>query len=260
MTIKKIIFIDSSCAAASSLKKMLSRASKLNGPQSSDETLRSVFVGLSQKTIPRGALGSFALEISNQTKSENWCCIDLISCQIDQKAAYVLGSASEDKTHFHQKINKLLAEDGMKLHLTQNNQWYCQLPPNTELVANDLSTIIGKCLSLSLPENVYWRRLLTELQMLCASIAPNQNLSLWFWGIGSLPENIQTDYDEVYSNDPTILGLAKCAKVKHGLLSDNLLDSDITFVLPNGEKYYYTKNHRYYFWRRNHARITCPEN
>lgn len=222
----------------SALGQLLSRASCTTTlPSSVEQNIKIFFRGLNMHApLPAGALGALHHNLSTLISGQ-WCRVDLIECVVDQQTAYVLGNeqlilnAAQEKSLIEQ-LNQHLQQDGMIISpvLRETAQpaareWYCYVPSQHDVILNDLLEVMGKSLHNCLPSGphqAYWHRLITECQMLLARsplqinrLTPGATrvLSLWFWGLGPLPTEVHTLFDQVYSHDAIMGGLAKCAGI-----------------------------------------------
>ena len=238
------------------LATLLSKAAKLEVPNTIEKNIKSYFQGFDLGEIPAGALGAFYHEIS-ETLSQQWCRADPIECHVDHQSAYVVGKnhlklKSTESQTLAGEIKTLLKQDNISLFTPTPMDWFIQIPNETNVCMNDLTEVIGKNMGFLLPsgpDEIFWRRLGTECQMLLSQNTINQQRlskglglvsSLWFWGKGKLPDKLNTHFASVYSNDPTFLGCAKFANISyqqiptffdpnhynvgHSLIADNQCD------------------------------------
>lgn len=207
------------------LSTILSRATcQREGPISVDSAIRLFFSGLDKTMIPAGALSALHYGFISRDDKNWWCRADPVECLVDQQSAVLMGNqhfqfTKEELSALSCNLNRLLEQDGMTLNAISSNEWFCKVMQNTDVVMNDFTEVLNKNLLPLLPsgpDQAYWRRLLTETQMLLSNtLLPTQAhsiVSLWFWGLGRLPQTIETQFDSIYANDSVICGLAKCTK------------------------------------------------
>lgn len=264
----------------SGLIKLLSKANcSKSAPNSIEKSLKSWFSGLGTGEIAAGALGAYHYDLIFDLQ-ENWCRADPIECLVDHKTVYAIGNqhlelTDQEQNSIVKQLNSFLQEDGLSLIPKNDQEWYCRLTKQTDVSTNDLLQVLHKQLLPLLPsgpDQNYWRRLMTECEMLLmqnpVNILRQQQhkppvSSIWFWGLGALPQNIKTDFEQIISNDSVIGGLAKCAKVPLGdlppafdatWLNDphHLFIADLEFVVclkhQNWEQWYQRLCHYEAHW------------
>lgn len=213
------------------LSLLLSRAegfkNKLHGMQ---DCLHSFFKGLEKGPLPFGALGAFAKGIINASDPGYWCYVSPIECHTDYQSAYIQGSGHlalepGEIEALQKSLNTLFEADGLKLITVNAQDWFCYVPTRYLAVMQDLSQVLHKNMAGKFPSGPnanYWARLITECQMLLANHLINQTRikrnkplisSVWFWGLGKLPASVSTSFDEIYTNDSVLHGLALLAEV-----------------------------------------------
>lgn len=237
------------------LSRLLSRSQCHSGANTIELALKSLFSGLGTSQIPAGALGALSHGLIQANDDTYWCRADPIECLVDHHSVYLLGNThlqltTDEEMACLSSLNQLLQQDGISI-MTKHSEWYIRIPAQVDLVMNDLLEVLGKNMSPLLPsgpDQIYWRRLLTECQMLLQSsvvneqrLAANKPLisSLWFWGLGALPKNIDTEFDFIYTNDSILQGLSICAKKPYAnmppkwesamMVGANVLFSDMQF-------------------------------
>jgi hypothetical protein len=218
---------------------LLSRATvQVNREICLENVLKSYFQGLPKGNIPSGAIEAKLWGLEPKA-GEYWCKADPISPVLDHKTAYL-----QDNSQLHltdQEINQLgetlkafFAEDQLDLHLQNSQHWYCKMNGHTQVAMNDMWELWGKSMAMLLPsgpDENYWRRFLTECQMLLMQHPVNQQRqakgqpiisSLWFWGVGTLPESLKTTFKKVYSDEALVRGLAHLADCEHAVMPKQL--------------------------------------
>ncbi|GLS04091.1 hypothetical protein GCM10007860_12370 [Chitiniphilus shinanonensis] len=123
-------------------------------------------------------------------------------------------------------LNRLLAEDGLRLIAPTPTRWYLCLPRDPGLETTPLHAVIGRDIHPALPRGadaLQWHRLLNEIQMLLYTHPVNdarfeagqpQINSLWLWGGGEspLPSTPEAPSDTVYTADPLVAALTAAGK------------------------------------------------
>jgi hypothetical protein len=213
------------------LAKLLCRGThQRSGTKSREKMLKSFFKGLSSTEIPSGALSALRHGLIDKLDPGIWCYASPIECAVDNQMAYILGNAhlelsEEERAVLSAEINQLLQQDGHTLYAPSSGEWLCKMANSSDIVMNDLIEVLAKNLGLFLPsgpDQLYWRRLFTECQMLLASSKVNAQRSaqqkpiisaLWFWGMGALPQKVSTHFSHIYTKSSTIYGLGLLANI-----------------------------------------------
>lgn len=220
------------------LSKILSRATAFRHSAYSLETHLTYLFGLKDQALPTGALGAYYHGLIDQDHPDQWFCrADPVEVQADAHTAFMkstLYSAlnQQDQQAVKSILESLLTPE-VRLYQTPK-EWYFALSKAQDLVTNPIWEVLGKSLHLRLPSGPdanYFKRLMTEIQMMFSDHAFNQERvgknktldSLWFWGFGKCPEQVICDFDLILSNEPSVGGLAKCAGVPFELLTDKVM-------------------------------------
>ena len=114
--------------------------------------------------------------------------------------ATALGLETAEVDELLASINTFVKEDGLYFFRDNLDQWFVSGKSATDLESFPPSFLANRNTSAFMPEgpdSPYWRRLMTELQMLLHTHPVNQVReqrglmpvnSVWFWGGGELPE------------------------------------------------------------------------
>ncbi|MBS0289874.1 MAG: hypothetical protein JSS07_07575 [Proteobacteria bacterium] len=202
---------------------LLSRADKQSTSNSLEDNIKAYFSGLVDG-IPSGALGALSQGLITINDRQTWCLIHPVECMVTHQAVFVSDVVSLQSAAHAQLIKTLssfLNLDNLILHVI-NEALYCQVPHHTQVVMNDVFDVLHQNMVHYLPSGpsqAYWLRLVTECQMLLQSSIVNQErmklnlplVNIWFSGIGRLPNQLQTAFDRIYTNESTIQGLSLCA-------------------------------------------------
>ncbi len=178
--------------------------------------------------LPAAALGY--LGEGRSPGDHAWLRADPVYLRADQDrlmvfSAHGLDLRVEEAAALIAELNRLLAEDGMELYAPVPERWYLRLPATPSLQTVSTLTVSGRYADAFVPRGKdagRFSRLGTELQMLLHMSEVNARReqrgaapinSVWFWGPGSLPKQVEGTWSRVYSNDPVVLGLAKQAEI-----------------------------------------------
>lgn len=142
----------------------------------------------------------------------------------------------QDSEAFLPALKPLFGDAGFLLDAPHPSRWYLRLPRGAKLpTLASPDEAMGADLFDQLPgaddetsaETRRWRALLNEAQItlhqhprnaqrLAAGLAPVN--SLWFWGAGTLPDNVRTGCTGIFSDDPSLHAFAALAGVTSGPL------------------------------------------
>lgn len=127
-------------------------------------------------------------------------------------------------------LNKHFAQEGLIFSAPTLHRWYLQLKSQPKVIFSSLSEAKGADIHDYMPEGedrLKWRSYLNEIQMLLYQNPVNEQReidrklavnSVWFWGMGQLPELTKQDWSQVWSNDILTKGLAELSGVEYSAL------------------------------------------
>ena len=122
-------------------------------------------------------------------------------------------------------FNALYADRGWQLTAIRPQRWYLSVPRAPLITTVPASRVAGQDIDACLPQGpaaVEWHALLNEVQMLFHDHPVNTAReqrgepginSLWFWGGGVLPENVQAPVAQVVTDHALGMGLAAVAEI-----------------------------------------------
>lgn len=137
----------------------------------------------------------------------------------------------DEATLFIEALQPAFHDAGLVLDAPVPTRWYLKLPPGTPLPPMaPIDLALGDDLFEHLPagpDGRRWRSLLSEAQVIlhnhprnaeraAAGLAPVN--SVWFWGGGALPANVECGHPRVLSDDPGLRAMAALAGVIDGPL------------------------------------------
>ena len=118
-----------------------------------------------------------------------------------------------ERIAFAELINEYLAGFGGRFFFDKNNRGFLALKKRRSVTTVPLTEVAGNSIDSKMPageQKTFWHQLMNELQMLLHS-APFNNAraergepainALWLWGTGQAQRPMQSEYDEVYSNE-----------------------------------------------------------
>lgn len=131
----------------------------------------------------------------------------------------------EDAERLVARFNEHFAVDGWHLEAPSATRWYLRLPQAPELHTHPLSAVVGRNIDAFLPtgpEGARWHALMNEVQMLFHGADANMQReadrllpinSLWFSGVGYLPQDVISPFVAVMADEVLAQGLAKLAAI-----------------------------------------------
>ena len=151
------------------------------------------------------------------------------------------------------EFNDYFQNDGLQFSFTEPNNWFCFSQDVKSSAAYSPSSILGKNIIEFLPTeitDVQWRKLFNETQMVLHHSATNQQRitsgkpeinSLWFWGGGTLAKTSRLKYNQVFTNNMEIKGLAKLGQSRVMNLPENiskeLLEENFDYLIAIDPQY-----------------------
>ena len=178
--------------------------------------------------LPIAALTGLADGLS--TQSGYWLRADPVQLQADLSAVYLVGNTllnltTAETESFQQELNQFFKQDQLQLFTPAADRWYLQVNNAPQITTHSLNNTLGKNILEFMPqgaEHAYWRKLLTELQMLLYVSPGNQRRAqkglpvvngLWFWGAGQLPIINKMPWQTIWTEDILLRGLAQAANI-----------------------------------------------
>jgi len=137
-----------------------------------------------------------------------------------------LGLSTEDVEACAQALQPLFEDTGFIFDAPHPQRWYLRCPPEAKLPTfSSPDEALGDDLANHLPEGEnarLWRGLLNEAQIVLTQHPMNVRRaqrglppinSLWFWGAGTLPAQVHSEFDRIVSDDDVVAALAQLAQV-----------------------------------------------
>ena len=122
-------------------------------------------------------------------------------------------------------FNGFYAERGWRLEAARPQRWYLSMSSDPEIDTRTISDVVGRSVDACLPRGeaaASWHAILNEIQMLFHDHPVNAAReqrgeplinSVWFWGGGKLPTDVQARAARVATDHPLAMGLAQQAAV-----------------------------------------------
>lgn len=175
-----------------------------------------------------------------------WMCADLAHVKPDMTGARMLACGdldvgSDEADAMVASLQPLFADSGLQLQATLPSRWHVRVPADVAVPPMDPpAAVLGDDLIDHLPEGgagKSWRQLLNETQIVLHQHPVNQARggqgkpalnSLWFWGAGRLPEQVESDVERVFGDDLLLTALASRAGVAAHPLTEFRTDEKVT--------------------------------
>lgn len=208
-------------AKCPSLLRLINRADKVKKIEQGETLYSYLFQLDNNQTLPIAALHAAAWEISGV--SSVWMHADPVGIVTDQSTAFLVDRISltdNEITSLLLDLNQFLLADDYVLFAPQPDQWLLNLPKQPDITTVPITEMFGNNIAEKLPsgnDQVTWRRLFTELQMLLHTHPVNEERrakklatvdALWLWGEGTIPPLQSTEWTGVWSDDDYIKGLS----------------------------------------------------
>ncbi|MDP1607496.1 MAG: hypothetical protein Q8L93_12815 [Rhodocyclaceae bacterium] len=159
----------------------------------------------------------------------NWLCLDPVHLQVAREGISLADPAQLNLTATEAAalivaVAPLFADWGA-LSASAPAHWELQLAKPLALTTCPLSEAISRPVDPALPggpDGQAMRHLIAAAQTIMHSHPVNRTReglgqplinSLWPWGLGSLPDAVQTNFNVAWSNDPVLAGLCTLAKL-----------------------------------------------
>lgn len=160
------------------------------------------------------SVAALVASLQGYPKGQCYCLASPIECYADHQTVYVVKPAT--LTHSQEQamvetLNQFLQQDGIRLDIVAEGLWLFTLNHHSKVAFTAPNLLLGKSMALYLPtgsDSVYWRRLITECQMLLP-----QSMSVWFWGNGVDNVVLKSNFDVIFTEDLILRAKAYNAKV-----------------------------------------------
>ncbi|MCV6637277.1 hypothetical protein [Candidatus Albibeggiatoa sp. nov. NOAA] len=140
----------------------------------------------------------------------------------------------DEAQQFIDALNQHFAEDGLAFFAPTPTRWYIKLETRPNVSFSSMSEVKGADIHDYMPkgeDKLKWRSYLNEIQMLLYQNPVNEQRemdrklavnSVWFWGMGQLPDLPKNDWSQVWGNDVLANGLAQLSDVAHESLPNQV--------------------------------------
>lgn len=217
---------DSDMPEAPALRQMLSRARRRRLPRQEYYRQMAGLQGLEtspDKDVPVAAVTR--LIDGEDHPGGLWMRADPVHLSADRDRLLLIDTSlfalsQHDALAIATEAQQVLDMEGWRMEVPFPNRWYIQLDEDPEVSTSDPYRAGGRDVDSHLPAGAGGRRLhrlLNEIQMQLFEADINRERegrgdlpvnSLWFWGVGELPDVLPRCWSAVCSDDPFARGLA----------------------------------------------------
>lgn len=135
----------------------------------------------------------------------------------------VFGISQVEAEAFCSALNRHFSTDGFVFYPLRPERWYLRVPALPAITTTPLATALGRHIDPHLPQGtdaLAWHRIFNEVQMLLHGLRTNEEReargelpvnTIWLWGAGSLPTQLERPFSAVLARDALARGLALAA-------------------------------------------------
>lgn len=150
--------------------------------------------------------------------------IDTTHVSLSQHDAILLGTP----------LHEVFEELGWVFEIPMAKRWYLRLDDYPRLETTEIGEVRGRDVQHLMPrggDRPLLDRVMTEVQMMLHNNQHNLERewrgepvlnSLWFWGCGRLPEQLEAPWTSLVSDDPVARGLASLSGIAYAALPEDL--------------------------------------
>jgi hypothetical protein len=177
-----------------------------------------------ERDVPVAAISR--LIDDHETPEGIWMRADPVHLRPDRDGlvlmdSFILGLSQHDALAIAAEVNKVLAVHGWTVEVPYEDRWYIRMDATPDLITTELPAVVGRDIRRQLPRGEdaqKFHALLNEIQMQLYTCDLNQLResrgelpvnSVWFWGLGTLPDEMQWQWSRVFSEDVFVRGLAR---------------------------------------------------
>jgi hypothetical protein len=167
-----------------------------------------------------------------------WLRADPVHLRADRDALVLVdarhfGLEPESVSALVDTLNGHFQPEGLRFFAPNPTRWYVARDQIPDIATSSLSAAAGRGIDPLLPRGdgaLTWHRWFNDVQMLFHAHAVNQAReaagqppvnSVWFWGGGTLPTQVQGGFAGVWGNDPVARGLARAAGLPSAALPEH---------------------------------------
>jgi hypothetical protein len=227
--------------------KTLSRSQHYPSSTNFHEVVTEVFDLHINEDFPSAALSMLAY--GSYDAAMSYMHADPVYLQADMDHAILTSSidlsvSEQEAKHLCDTLNQHFYQDGLYFFRSSKDQWFVLTGSRIRMKTTSLADATGRNVNFILPQgddSRYWKRVLTEAQMLMHSHEVNtarenaalQTInSLWFHGSGDLPEYGHAEITSICSDHDMFKGLARHLETEHLVVPESV-DIYIKYLLNN---------------------------
>ncbi len=208
------------------LELLLARAKRQKTFPSTFYTQLCGLFGLEKRAVQDLPVAAISRLIDDDERPEGiWMRADPVNLSPGRNGLILMDSSvfsltQHDAIVLGASLQQLFTERDWKFEIPMATRWYIKLKDNPNITTTDIDKVAGGDVQHFMPEGkekTRWGQLMNEVQMLLHDSEVNRDReergeitinSLWFWGIGQLPEILNRKWSMLMSNDPVAQGLA----------------------------------------------------
>lgn len=213
------------------LEKLLGKSELVKGgPITFDAWLCTAFGVKKQQDWP---IAPITLQIEHLETVKNskdyWIRADPVHLRIEQNHimladSHAFGITMEEAKQYVDDLNKHLCQDDLVLLPLYPDRWYLQVKNIPEISTYTINQVVCENINYFLPvggEHITWHNIFNEAQMVLHEHPLNHAReargelainSIWLWGGGILPDSIESDYTQVWSDETLSRALAEISR------------------------------------------------
>ena len=210
-----------------SLERLLARSSRKNFDTTGYHRILANLMGLDIEPGRDVPVAAITRAVDDHGAADGiWLRVDPVNLSPDRDGlvlmdSFILHLSMHDALVVAAEVNKLVADYGWEVQVPREDRWYLRFPDAPDIVTTELSSVVGRDISAFLPagrDAERFHTLLNEIQMQLHASDINRMReeqgelpvnSVWFWGLGSLPETCRQEWSSVFGDDAYVKGLGR---------------------------------------------------
>jgi hypothetical protein len=211
------------------LDRLLSRCAVGSAAGNDFSTTLAACFGLQHENPNTLAVAALTcLSDTGNTSGDHLMRADPVHLRADQSSLRLFDSHSftltqDEADELVAAFNSFYAERGWHLEAPRPQRWYLSMRSEPGITTQAIGSVIGQSIDACLPRGEaapHWHATMNEIQMLFHAHPVNAAReqrgepvinSVWFWGGGAMPANVQTSAVRIATDHPLAMGLAQQA-------------------------------------------------
>ena len=178
---------------------------------------------------------------SDEVPAGRWMRVDPVRMAADRDGVALMDSSTfsldrRDALALAGEIKDCFAEAGLELEALSPHRWYVKINNAAAVMTTEPDRVTGNAMLEFLPKGAdgkQWHGLMNEIQMALHKSEVNRLReergdppvnSLWFWGVGELPEARRPHFSRVYSDETFVEGMAKLSNLPCRAVPESIND------------------------------------